>query len=329
LPGLLYGGRANTDEMAGSKTVVLAALFANGAIAVLKFVGFLVTGSPAMLSETYHSVSDTGNQVFLLVGLRYGERSATRDHPFGYGKAQFFYAFLVSVMLFGIAGWAALSHGYEALRHGETAIANQAAVLGYEFPGVWVNYVVLLGAIGFESYAFAKAWAETKRQMARHEWESLREMFRRTSDVTTLTALTEDTVALLGLLFALVGIVLTQITENPVYDAASALLIGILLMVFAAALAWENKRLLLGESLPKEDERELRAIVEESPAVTELVDFRTVYFGPNDLLVTADVTLRDDMDTDAIEDSITAIVEELKASNRAVSKAYVEPQAPA
>jgi len=313
--------------MAGSKTVVLAALFANGAIAVLKFVGFLITGSPAMLSETYHSVSDTGNQVFLLVGLRYGERAATREHPFGYGKAQFFYAFLVSVMLFGIAGWAALSHGYEALRHGETAIASQAALFGYEFPGVWVNYVVLVGAIGFESYAFAKAWAETKRQMARHGWESLREMFRRTSDTTTLTALTEDTVALLGLVFALVGIVLTQVTGNYVYDAASALLIGILLMVFAVALAWENKRLLLGESLSPEDERELRAVLEESGAVTELLDFRSVYFGPNELLVTADAAFRDDMDTDEVEDAIATIVEELKATNRAVSKAYVEPEA--
>jgi len=306
---------------------VLAALFANGAIAVLKFVGFLITGSPAMLSETYHSVSDTGNQVFLLIGLRYGERAATQGHPFGYGKAQFFYAFLVSVMLFGIAGWAALSHGYEALMHGETAIASRATLLGYEFPGVWVNYVVLVGGIAFETYAFAKAWAETKRQMARHEWASLREMFRKTSDTTTLTALTEDTVALLGLVFALVGIVLTQITGNYVYDAASALLIGVLLMVFAVLLAWENKRLLLGESVAPDDERELRAVVEGSPAVAEVLDFRTVYFGPNELLVTAEAVFRDDMDTDEVEDAIAAIVAELKETNKAVAKAYVEPQA--
>jgi cation diffusion facilitator family transporter len=313
--------------MAGSKTVVVAALVANGAIAVLKFLGFLVTGSPAMLSETYHSVSDTGNQVFLLVGLRYGERAATRAHPFGYGKAQFFYSFLVSVMLFGIAGWESANHGYHALQHGEAAIASRASLLGYEFPGVWVNYVVLVGAIGFESYAFAKAWAETKRQMASHGWGSLREMFRRTSDTTTLTALTEDTVALLGLAFALVGILLTQYTGNPVFDAASALLIGVLLMLFAVALAWENKRLLLGESLAEAEERELRAVVEESPAVTGLVDFRTVYFGPNELLVTTDVTFRDGMDTDEVEDAIAAIVAELKAADEAVSKAYVEPQA--
>lgn len=315
--------------MAGSKTVVLAALVANGAIAVLKFLGFLVTGSPAMLSETYHSVSDTGNQVFLLVGLRYGERAATRDHPFGYGKAQFFYSFLVSVMLFGIAGWESANHGYHALQHGEAAIASQASLLGYEFPGVWVNYVVLVGAICFEGYALTKAWAETKRQMGRHGWGSLREMFQRTSDTTTLTALTEDTVAVLGLGFALVGIVLTQATGNPVYDAASALLIGVLLMVFAVALAWENKRLLLGESVAPNEEEELRAVVEESPAVTELVELRTVYFGPNELLVTADVTFRDDMDTDAVEEAIATIVSEMEATNEAVTKVYVEPQAAA
>src|SRR6056297_3526574 len=111
--------------MASSKSVVLAALVANAAIAVLKFVGFLLTGSPAMLSETYHSISDTGNQIFLLIGLRYGERDPTRSHPFGYGKAQFFYSFLVSVLLFGIAGWESATHGYHAIfAGGERALTG-------------------------------------------------------------------------------------------------------------------------------------------------------------------------------------------------------------
>src|SRR6056297_387816 len=104
--------------MGSSTSVVLAALVANGAIAVMKFVGWLLTGSPSMLSETYHSISDTGNQVFLLIGIRFGSKEASRLHPFGYGKAQFFYSFLVSVLLFGIAGWESAKHGYEALVHG-------------------------------------------------------------------------------------------------------------------------------------------------------------------------------------------------------------------
>ncbi|MCD2203104.1 cation diffusion facilitator family transporter [Halobacterium sp. KA-6] len=312
--------------MAGSKSVVLAALFANGAIAVLKFLAFLVTQSPAMLSEVYHSVSDTGNQVFLLIGLRYGERERTRSHPFGYGKAQFFYSFLVSVMLFGIAGWESATHGYEALTGHGRVLGRQADLFGYEFPGVWASYAVLLGAIGFETYAFVKAYREMQRQIERHGWSGFREAFRRTSDTTTLTALTEDTVALLGLGLALVGIFLTEQTGNHVYDAAAALLIGLLLMGFAAALAWENKRLLLGESLPAADENDLRRIVKEHPEVESIVGFRTVYFGPNEVLVTADVAFDPALDTEGMDDAITSLEDALREANPAVSKVYVEPE---
>jgi divalent metal cation (Fe/Co/Zn/Cd) transporter len=167
--------------MAGSRSVVLAALVANGAIAVLKFVGFLLTASPSMLSETYHSISDTGNQVFLLVGIRYGNREADRQHPFGYGKAQFFYSFVVSVLLFGIAGWESAKHGYSELTGGGHGGDSTVEFLGfvYEpalgFDPVFVNYAVLLAAIVFEAWAFKKAYAEMARQMAKNDWSSLRE----------------------------------------------------------------------------------------------------------------------------------------------------------
>ncbi|MEF8773688.1 MAG: cation diffusion facilitator family transporter [Halobacteriales archaeon] len=312
--------------MASSKSVVLAALFANGAIAVLKFVGYLLTGSPAMLSETYHSISDTGNQVFLLVGLRYGERANTREHPFGYGKAQFFYSFLVSVLLFGIAGWESAKHGYDAIMHPHTPNFADPQLFGVTFPGVWVNYAVLIGAIVFETYAFKKAYANMSGQIDRNDWSGFREAFRKTSDVTVLTALTEDTIALAGAGIALLGIYLTRVTENPLYDAVSAFLIGIMLMGFALALAWENKRLLLGESLPSEDERALRAIVEDAEGVVDLVDFRTVYFGPENVLVTADVRFADGLDTDEIDDRITAIEDALVAADDSIGKVYVEPE---
>jgi cation diffusion facilitator family transporter len=312
--------------MASSKSVVLAALFANGAIAVLKFGGFMLTQSPAMLSETYHSISDTGNQVFLLVGIRYGARDATRSHPFGYGKAQFFYSFLVSVMLFGIAGWESAKHGYSALTGHGRVLSAQAEFLGYQFPGAWVNYAVLLGGIAFESYAFKKAYEEMNRQISDHGWSGFREAFRRTSDTTTLTALTEDTVALLGLGLALLGVFLTEQTGDHVYDAAAALLIGVLLMGFAIALAWENKRLLLGESLPESDEDELRRIVEERDDVASIEGFRTVYFGPNDIIVTTDLVFDEGLETSAMDESITALEDALKAANPAISKVYVEPE---
>jgi cation diffusion facilitator family transporter len=313
--------------MASSRSVVLAALVANGAIAVLKFVGYLLTGSPAMLSETYHSISDTGNQVFLLIGIRFGARDATRAHPFGYGKAQFFYSFLVSVLLFGIAGWESAKHGYEALTHGGVHRASDPVNLfGVAFDPVFVNYAVLVGAIVFETYAFKKAYDAITKQMAEQGWSTFREAFRKTSDVTTLTALTEDAIALGGAGIALFGVYLTRVTGNSLYDAASALLIGLMLMGFAVALAWENKRLLIGESVPKEQERELREIVASGDGVVELVDFRTVYFGPNRILVAADVAFDPAIEADEIDERITRLEDDVIAANSGVKKVYIEPE---
>lgn len=313
--------------MASSKSVVMAALVANGAIAVLKFVGFLLTGSSAMLSETYHSISDTGNQVFLLIGIRYGGREADREHPFGYGKAQFFYSFLVSVLLFGIAGWESAKEGYGALTAGEAHVAaGPVTYFGQTFPAVYVNYGVLLAAIVFETYAFAKAYKAMKLEIEKHEWSGFREAFRKTSQVTTLTALTEDTIALGGLGFALVGIYLTRVTGDPIYDAVAALLIGIMLMGFAIALAWENKRLLLGESLPKDEESKLRTVIRDHEGVTEIVGFRTVYFGPADVLVTGDVAFDSSLDTVEIDSRITEIEDALKRANKDLTKVYIEPE---
>ncbi|GGO02937.1 cation diffusion facilitator family transporter [Haloarcula pellucida] len=322
--------------MAGSKSVVLAALVANGAIAILKFFGFLLTGSAAMLSETYHSISDTGNQVFLLIGIRFSGREADRQHPFGYGKAQFFYSFLVSVFLFGIAGWESLKHGYSELTaaggHGGEAAGGAVEFLFISFTPptwldpLWVNYSVLLGAFAFETWALYKARAEMRRQMKRNDWSSYREAFRKTSDVTTLTALTEDTIALAGIVIALTGLFLEQMTGNAVYDQISAVLIGIMLMGFALALAWENKRLILGESLPADVGRELRAAVADHEHVTDIVDFRTVYFGPNEVVVSADLIFTDGLETAEIDDAITAIEDSLKAINGDIRKVYIEPE---
>jgi cation diffusion facilitator family transporter len=316
--------------MASSTSVVLAALVANGAIAVLKFGAWGITGSPAMLSEAYHSVSDTGNQVFLLVGIWFGGRDASRQHPFGYGKAQFFYSFLVSVLLFGIAGWESINHGYHEVQNalaGEVHLVGQTTtLLGYTFPQVWVNYAVLLSAIVFESYAFVKSYTAMKKEIDEKEWSGFREAFKKTANITTLTALTEDAIALGGLVLALVGIVLTQLTGEAIYDALSAVLIGVMLMGFALALAWENKRLLLGESLPAEEQRRLRAVVEDWDGVVHVDDFRTVYFGPSDVLVTADVSFDSGLDTGDIDEQITAMEDAIREAEPSVTKVYVEPE---
>jgi cation diffusion facilitator family transporter len=319
--------------MAGSRKVVLAALFANGAIAILKFVGFLLTASPSMLSETYHSISDTGNQVFLLVGIRYSGREATRRHPFGYGKAQFFYSFVVAMLLFGIAGWESAKHGYTQLTaHGDHDGGGDVDILGFSyepvvgFDPVLVNYGVLLAAVVFETYAFTKAYAEMRRQMDENDWATLREAFRKTSDVTTLTALTEDTIALGGLVLALAGIFLSQRTGIEAFDAAAALLIGLMLMGFALALAWENKRLILGESLPRDEEQRLREVVDGWAGVDRVVDLRSVYFGPEQVVVTADVEFAPGLDGAELDERITAIEDALREADEGIQKVYVEPE---
>jgi cation diffusion facilitator family transporter len=315
--------------MASSKSVVFAALIANGAIAILKFGGFLLTGSPSMLSETYHSISDTGNQVFLLIGIRYSDNPPDDRHPFGYGKAQFFYSFLVSVLLFGIAGWESAKHGYHKVQEalaggGGHGGAETVTLAGQTFPSVYVNYAVLFGAIVFESYAMYKANKALKKQIRTNDWSGYREAFRKTADTTTLTAFTEDGIALSGAGITLFGIFLTRQTGNPIYDAAAALLIGLLLMFFALALAWENKRLLLGESMPADAEDELRAVAASIEGVERISDFRTVYFGPKRIVVTVDADFTDGMSGREIDDAVDAIEQALNDADDDIQSVFVE-----
>ncbi|MFB6164256.1 MAG: cation diffusion facilitator family transporter [Haloarculaceae archaeon] len=315
--------------MAESKSVVIASLISNAAIAVMKFVGFLLTGSAAMLSETYHSISDTGNQVFLLIGIRDSNKTASERHPFGYGKSQFFYSFLVSVLLFGIAGWESAKQGYHAIMHPAAEHAAETATipyLGVSFPGIWVNYGVLIGAIVFEGWSLWKAYQEMQRHIEDNEWSGIVEGFRKTADVSTLTAFTENSVAVFGAGIALAGVYLSQATGNPIYDAASALLIGVLLMAFAVALALENKRLLIGEGLPDEAESQLYDVVVDAQGVAAVPDFRTVYFGPDRVLVTADVEFENGLETGEIDDRITAIEDALHEEDEDVGKVYLEPE---
>ena len=166
-----------------------------------------------------------------------------------------------------------------------------------------------------------------KRQIDTHDWSGFREAFRKTSDVTTLTALTEDSIAIAGAAIGLVGIYLTETTGNPVFDGIAALIIGLLLMGFAVALAWENKRLLLGESLPADEERRLRELVADWDGVTGIVDFRTVYFGPEEVIVAADVAFDSNLDIGSIDDRISDINDALMMAEPQVRTVYLEPEA--
>ena len=311
-----------------SLVVVLVAMAANIILAIFKFIAYLLTGSPSMLAQTYHSISDTGNQILLLIGMYYAKKRASRLHPFGHGKAIFFYSFLVSVLLFGIAGWESLQTGLRALWAGDPVeLPGEARMtaLGVEFRAIYLAYTVLIATIVLDGISYIKARQALDVEIEERKWGGFREAFKKTSDMPVLAVLTENAVAGAGAAIALVGIFLADVTGIHAFDAAGAVLIGLLLMVFALALGWENKRLLLGEALPEIEEQSLEAVVISTSGVEELVDLRTVYFGPDNVLVVADVSFDPSLDTEAIERTIDEIEADLREHEEVLGKIYIEP----
>ncbi|WP_255171029.1 cation diffusion facilitator family transporter [Natrononativus amylolyticus] len=307
-------------------TVILVAMAANVGLAVAKFGAFLLTGSPSMLAETYHSISDTGNQVLLLIGTFYTRKQSDRRHPFGYGKASFFYAFLVSVLLFGIAGWESLSHGIDVLRAGGSLAGGSVTVRGLTLPAIYLAYFVLVLTLVFDGISYWRARVALEAETEVRGWRNFKEAFEKTSDTPVLAVLTENAVAVAGAAIALVAISLSQLTGDPRFDALGAVLIGLLLMGFAVALGIENKRLLLGESLPARHQDRLEELVREHDGVVEIEELRTVYFGPDSVLVTADIAFDPGLDTATIDDRITEIEAALKTREPLIEKVYIEPE---
>lgn len=307
--------------------VVLFAGALNAAQAVAKLAAYLLTGSPSMLATTYHSVSDTVNQVLLLVGLRYSRMKPSRQHPFGHGKAVFFYTFLVSVLIFGIAGWESLQSGFYAFLNG-SAVVEEGSVelLGRSIRGVHLAYAVMVFSIAFDSVTYLEAKKAFDLDTRSRGWRGFVDSFRKTSDTPVLEVLGENGVAVVGGVVALVSVYLTDVTGLHYFDAAGALLIGGMLAAFALALAWETKQLLLGEALPRSQEEPLEELVEKADGVEELYDLRSVYWGPSDVLVTADVGFEPGLDTDEIEELIDEIESELRQEQPLVRKVYIEPQ---
>ncbi|MDZ7687878.1 MAG: cation diffusion facilitator family transporter [Halobacteriales archaeon] len=302
--------------MASTKRVVIAALIANFLIAVAKFIAWSITGSSSMLSEAYHSVSDTGNQVLLLLGMRLGSNGASRKHPFGRGKEQFFFAFVVSVMLFGVAGYASLRHGYHKFG-AEHADANFT-----------INYVVLSAAFVFEAWALKNAYEGVRREMKEKGFGNIVEAFRKSKDAPLITALTEDAVALAGIVVAFASVGLTDLTGNNVYDAIGSVLIGLLLMGFALALAWENRSLIVGEGVTKSERTGLIEAVEGTEGVVSLIDLRTLHMGPDSVLVTVEAEFEGGMTTSEVKESIERVENAVRETLSEADQVYVEARKP-
>lgn len=260
----------------GGKKAILAALFANAGIAVAKFVGFLITGSSSMLAESVHSVADTTNQGLLLLGQKTSQRKATKQHPFGYGRDRYFYAFVVALMLFTLGSAFALYEGIHKIQHPEDLSSAMVAV------------VILVVAICLETYSFYTAIKESKKVKGNAGWWS----FIRQSRTPELpVVLLEDAGALFGLVFALMGVGLAVLTGDPIWDGIGTIMIGILLGVIAIILIIEMKSLLIGEGA---DPETLETIRRELAAgkVERVIHIRTQYIGPDELLVAAKIALQ-------------------------------------
>jgi cation diffusion facilitator family transporter len=279
----------------GSKPAVIAALIGNLAIAVFKLIAAFISGSSAMLAEAYHSFSDSFNQVFLLVGIWRSKKPPDRLHPFGYGKEQFFWAFIVALMLFGIAGGLSIREAYHKFQHPEP--------LG----DVTLSYIVLAFAFVIESIALAIAVKQFRHEMKTERFDDLMEGIQHTKDPAVLTVVFEDSLALVSIVVAFVSILLSVKTQNPLFDAFGSLVIGILLMVFALILANENKKLLIGESVTPYRRRRVLETIESIPEVNQVVSLRTLQMGPMHAIVAVQVNLQDDLVTDQIESVIDRV----------------------
>jgi cation diffusion facilitator family transporter len=282
--------------MAGSsKKAIYAALFGNLGIAITKFIAAIITGSAAMWAESYHSASDTVNQLVLLFGLKRSKKAYSFSHQFGYSKEQFFWSFIVATMIFGISGILSLEHGISILLDSEDHVPQDPTI----------NYIVLIIAFGFEANALRIAVKQfgnsIKNKGHKNNIKSFMQEFRESKDTSLLTVIVEDTAALAGIGVAAIGIFLSSITGDITYDAIGSVIIGIILMVFAFFLAKENKDLLIGESITKKEYSAVVKSVKTIPEVKKIVTLRTMHLGPEDVIIGIQVNLIDGLDTDKIE----------------------------
>ncbi|MDH6136952.1 cation diffusion facilitator family transporter [Kitasatospora sp. MAA4] len=294
----------------GGTRALVAALSANLAIAVGKFTAFAFTGSSSMLAEGVHSVADSGNQVLLLVGGKRAKRAADEEHPFGYGRERYVYGFLVAIVLFSVGGLFAVYEGYHKIRD------------PHELHGWYWAVGVLVFAICMEGWSFLTAYREASRIKGDLGWAAY---IRRAKAPELPVVLLEDTGALIGLVLALIGVGLTVITGNGVWDGVGTLSIGLLLVVIAIVLALETKSLLIGESADASTAARIRAALVDGGSVTEVIHMRTLHVGPEELLVAAKIGVRHDDTAARVAQAIDEAEARVRAAVPIARAIYLEP----
>jgi len=293
----------------GSRRAIVAAFIANLGIAIAKLAAFLVTGAASMLAESIHSFADTGNQGLLFLGGARSRREPTAEHPFGYGRERYFWAFIVALMLFSLGSMFAMYEGVNKLIHPHEVDSPEWA------------FAVLGIAIVLESFSLRTAVREASHVRGTRSWWT----FIRSSKSPELpVVLLEDVGALTGLAFALLGVTLATVTDEPAFDAMGSVAIGVLLGAIAVILAVEMKSLLIGESASPEDEQAIRQAITAGPEVTHVIHLRTEHLGPEDLLVAVKVDLAPNADRDAAK-AIDRVEERIRQQCPTARVIYIEP----
>ena len=292
-----------------STRAILFALGANLAIAVAKGVAAFFTGSSAMLAETVHSLADSGNQLLLLLGLKQAKRPPSPDYPLGYGKAIYFWSFLVAVMLFTVGGMFSLYEGIHKLQNPESLKKWW-----------WAAGVLVFGIIA-ESVSMRACLQEVnKSRRDRTLWQ----WFRQSRQAELVVIFGEDLAALLGLVFALGAVMLSVITGNPVWDAIGTIAIGALLIIVAVFVAIEVKAMLIGQSVDPARQLELRQFLEARPEVNRVINLVTLQLG-NDAMVSVQVLMRERVSARALVDDINTVERAMKLAFPEVLWSFFEP----
>lgn len=294
----------------GGTRAIVAAMAANAGIAVAKFVAYVVTGSASMLAESIHSVADTSNQGLLLLGGRRAKRVADNRHQFGYGRERYFWAFIVAMVLFAVGGLFSIYEGVEKIRH-----PHELESLGWAIG-------VLVFAIVLEAFSFRVAIMESSRVKGSRTWW---EFIRRSRSPELPVVLLEDAGAMIGLVLALIGVGLTSITGDPLWDALGTLSIGILLVIISITLTVEMKSLLIGEAATEEDIEAITAAVQTVPSVVRVIDLKTQHIGPEELLVAGKIEFAHSLSNPQVSDAIDEVEAALRDAVPHAMQIYLEP----
>lgn len=294
----------------GGTKAIIAAFLANTGIALTKFIAWFFSGSASMLAEGVHSVADAGNQLLLILGGRKAKKAADKEHPFGYGRERYVYAFVVSIILFSVGGIFSIYEGVDKLTH------------PHELENAWLPLLVLSIAIVLESFSLRTAVKESNHIRGRQSWV---QFVRRAKAPELPVVLLEDVAALIGLVFAFVAVGLTVITGNPLFDAIGTLMIGTLLVVVAIVLGIETKSLLVGEGANDDDLARIEQAILAGPEAERIIHMKTLYLGPDELLIAAKLGFTADQRLLEVSAATNVIEQRIRAAVPSARAIYIEP----